>query len=66
MINFKFASDLECDAPAPEIMATKLGAFTYNEFDGPTEHIPAKDEVEKLVQVMECERRSFRGQIVTT
>ena len=57
MINFKFAGELECDLPAPEIMATKLGAFTYNDFDGPTQHIPAKDEVERLVQVIEGKRR---------
>ena len=34
-------------------MATKLGAFTYNDFDGPTQHIPAKDEVERIVKVNE-------------
>ena len=51
VINFKFDGNLTCDEPAPAIMATKLGAFTYNDFDGPTQHIPAKDEVERIVKV---------------
>ena len=51
LINFKFNSNLACDEPAPKIMATKLGAFTYNDFDGPTQHIPAKDEVEMILKV---------------
>ena len=51
VINFKFDGNLTCDEPAPPIMATKLGAFTYNDFDGPTQHIPAKDEVERIVKV---------------
>ena len=57
VINFKFAGELECDMPAPEILATKLGTFTYNDFDGPTQHIPAKDEVERIVQAIEGERQ---------
>ena len=51
VINFKFDGNLTCDVPAPKIMATKLGAFTYNDFDGPTQHIPAQDEVDRIVKV---------------
>lgn len=50
VINFKFDGNLTCDVPAPKIMATKLGAFTYNDFDGPTQHIPAQDEVDRIVK----------------
>jgi Niemann-Pick C1 protein len=48
-INFEFEVDLECNVPAPNILASKLGAITFNDFDGPTEHIPAKDAVEKII-----------------
>jgi len=47
--NFRFDDELVCNQPAPKILATKF-RFAYLLFDGPEEHIPARQTVEKLIK----------------
>jgi len=45
--NFKFDGELQCNKPAPKILASKMW-FTYVHFSGPDEHIPAKRRIEDM------------------
>ena len=47
--NFRFDGELICDQPAPRITATKT-SFAFLLFDGPEEHIPAKEKVDQLIR----------------
>jgi len=46
--NFKLDGELVCNEPAPSILTAKFW-FTYKQFDGPEQHIPAKRKVEALI-----------------
>ncbi len=63
-INFEFDGELECNVPAPLIKATKLGSITFNEFQGPSEHIPAKDMVDKIIEEAGMPSYSFSDSTV--
>jgi predicted RND superfamily exporter protein len=47
--NFKFAGELVCNQPAPQITASKF-KIDYLIFNGPEEHIPAKHKIEEIVK----------------
>jgi len=47
-INFQFSEELLCNKPAPNILATKFD-IKYFPFDGPEEHVPAKDHIDYLI-----------------
>jgi len=47
-INFKFDGELLCNSPAPPILASKFD-IEYFPFDGPEDHVPAKDMVDRLI-----------------
>jgi len=47
--NFRFDGQLICNQPTPNILASKF-RFAYLLFDGPEEHIPARQTVEKLIK----------------
>jgi len=47
--SFRFDGDLVCNRPTPTILASKF-RFAYLLFDGPEEHIPARQTVEKLIK----------------
>jgi len=47
--NFRFDGELVCNQPTPPILASKF-RFAYLLFDGPEEHIPARQTVEKLIR----------------
>eukprot|EP00092_Neocalanus_flemingeri_P063022 GFUD01076156.1.p1 GENE.GFUD01076156.1~~GFUD01076156.1.p1 ORF type:complete len:598 (-),score=161.58 GFUD01076156.1:7-1800(-) len=47
-LDFKFDGELVCNSPAPPILASKF-AIEYFPFDGPEEHVPAKDMIDHLI-----------------
>jgi len=47
-IHFQFSGELSCNKPAPKILATKFD-IEYFPFDGPEEHVPAKDHIDYLI-----------------
>jgi predicted RND superfamily exporter protein len=47
-IDFQFSEELLCNYPAPTILATKFD-IEYFPFDGPEEHVPAKDHIDHLL-----------------
>lgn len=47
-INFKLDGDLICNNAAPSILASKC-EIQYFPFDGPEDHIPAKDTIDQLI-----------------
>jgi len=47
--HFRFDGNLSCDSPAPRILATRQ-RFAYLLFDGPEEHVPAKESVEEAIR----------------
>ena len=50
--NFKFKADLQCDVPAPEIVASKF-EINYLKMNGPEEHIPAQSSVKAVINSAE-------------
>merc|ERR1719244_446664 len=46
--SFKFADDLECNQPAPKILASKF-TISYVELTTPDEHIPATSAVKSAI-----------------
>ena len=59
--DFKFAGDaeVECDEPAPEIKSVILGTIDYRKFEGPSEHIPARQRIRQIIERTNLSSHSF-------
>ncbi len=45
----RFAGDLACNEPAPNITALKLGSLKFRELTGPNEHLPARHMIDDIL-----------------
>merc|ERR1719370_423997 len=46
--DFRFGGDLDCQKDAPPVLASRF-SIEYRQFEGPEEHVPARREVEKVL-----------------
>lgn len=47
--DFRWDGDLMCNEPAPNITSSKLGTMKFHKFTGPSEHLPARQKIDEIL-----------------
>ena len=56
---FRFSEDLMCNMEAPPVTAVKLGTLKFRELIGPTQHLPAQQAINEILDEANLSNATF-------
>ena len=56
---FRFSEDLMCNKEAPPVTAVKLGTLKFRELIGPTQHLPAQQAINEILDEANLSNATF-------